>query len=63
MGLVMLVQLYTSRIVLANLGVDNYGIYNVVASFIVAFTFIKGPLNSATQRFNSINSVFWRMVY
>lgn len=47
----MLVQLYTSRIVLANLGVDNYGIYNVVASFIVAFTFIKGPLNSATQRF------------
>lgn len=51
MGLVMLVQLYTSRIVLANLGVDNYGIYNVVASFIVAFTFIKGPLNSATQRF------------
>lgn len=47
----MLVQLYTSRVVLASLGVDNYGIYNVVASFIVAFAFIKGPLNSATQRF------------
>lgn len=51
MGLVMLVQLYTSRVVLANLGIDNYGIYNVVASFIVAFTFIKSPLNTATQRF------------
>lgn len=51
MGIMMLVQLYTSRVVLANLGVDNYGIYNVVASFIVAFTFLKAPLNNATQRF------------
>lgn len=47
----MLVSLYTSRIVLEALGVENYGIYNVVASFIVAFTFISGPLGSATQRF------------
>lgn len=51
MIVVMLVQLYTSRIVLNNLGIDNYGIYNVVASLIVAFTFIKGPLSTATQRF------------
>lgn len=51
MGLTMLVQLYTSRVVLDNLGVENYGIYSVVASFIVAFTFIKGPLTSATQRY------------
>lgn len=47
----MLVQLYTSRIVLENLGIDNYGIYNIVGTFIVAFTFLKEPLNSATQRF------------
>ena len=39
MGISMLVGLYTSRIVLEALGVDNYGIYNVVGSFIVAFTF------------------------
>jgi len=32
MGIMMLVSLYTSRIVLANLGVENYGIYNVVGA-------------------------------
>ena len=53
MGLSMLVGLYTSRIVLESLGVENYGIYNVVGSFIVAFTFISGPLGTATQRFLS----------
>lgn len=51
MVVIMLVQLYTSRIVLANLGVSDYGIYNVVGSFIVAFTFIREPLSIATQRF------------
>lgn len=51
MGISMLVGLYTSRIVLNALGVENYGIYNVVGSFIVAFTFISGPLGTATQRF------------
>lgn len=51
MGITMLVQLYTSRVVLANLGIEDYGIYNVVGSFIVAFTFIRGPLGTATQRF------------
>lgn len=51
MGITMLVQLYTSRVVLEYLGVENYGIYNVVGSFIVAFTFISGPLGTATQRF------------
>ena len=49
----MLVQLYTSRIVLQALGINNYGIYNVVATFIIAFTFLSNPLSSATQRFLS----------
>ena len=51
MGVSMLVGLYTSRVVLQALGVEDYGIYNVVGSFIVAFTFISGPLGTATQRF------------
>lgn len=51
MGVTMLVQLYTSRVVLNALGVEDYGIYNIVGSFIVAFTFISGPLGTATQRF------------
>ena len=51
MGVTMIVQLYTSRIVLDSLGIDNYGIYNIVASVIIMFTFVSGPLSSATQRF------------
>lgn len=68
MGITMLVQLYTSRIVLNSLGVDDYGIYNVVGSVIVAFSFISGPLGTATQRFynfelgknnkQGVNSIF-----
>lgn len=51
MGIIMLVQLYTSRIVLNALGVKDYGIYNIVGSIIVAFNFISIPLSTATQRF------------
>ena len=51
MGIIMLVQLYTSRIVLNALGVKDYGIYNIVGSIIVAFNFISIPLSNATQRF------------
>lgn len=51
MGITMLVGLYSSRLILNALGVENYGIYNVVGSLIVAFTFISVPLSGATQRF------------
>ena len=51
MGLTMLVSLYTSRIILQNLGVSDYGIYNIVGSVITAFAFISAPLGTATQRF------------
>lgn len=55
MGVTMIVQLYTSRVVLNTLGIEDYGIWSIVASFVVAFTFISGPLNSATQRFLSFS--------
>lgn len=51
MGIIMLVQLYTSRIVLNSLGIKDYGIYNIVGSIIIAFNFISIPLSTATQRF------------
>lgn len=51
MGITMLVTLYTSRIILQVLGVDDYGIYNIVGSIVVAFSFLSGPLGAATQRF------------
>ncbi len=49
--LIMLISLYTSRIVLAALGVEDYGIYNVVGGVVTMFSMISGTLASATQRF------------
>ena len=48
---VMGVSLYTSRVVLAELGVVDYGIYNVVGSVVTVFTFISQALGNATNRF------------
>lgn len=48
---VMCVSLYTSRVVLAELGVTDYGIYNVVGSVVTIFTFISQALGNATNRF------------
>jgi len=49
--LIMLVSLFTVRMVLDILGAKDYGIYNVVASMVVFFTFLNGSMTSATQRF------------
>lgn len=51
MILVMCVGFYTSRVVLTTLGVDNYGIYNIVGSVVVFMSFFKNALNNATYRF------------
>lgn len=53
MGVTMIVQFYTSRVTLNVLGVNDYGLWSVIASLIVAFSFVSGPLASATQRFLS----------
>ena len=47
----MLISLYTSRVVLDALGVEDYGIYNVVGSVVVLFSFLNSALLQATQRF------------
>jgi O-antigen/teichoic acid export membrane protein len=51
MLLTMGISLYTSRIVLNTLGVDNFGIYNIVGGVVVLFSFINSSLSSGTQRF------------
>lgn len=51
MFLIMGVSLYTSRIVLNTLGIDDFGIYNVVAGVVVLFSFLNMAMSSATQRF------------
>ena len=47
------VALYTSRVTLQLLGVENFGIYDVVAGIVVLFSFIQSALGNATQRFLS----------
>ena len=47
----MLVGLYTSRVVLEALGENDFGIYNVVGGVVAMFTIISGALNSAVSRF------------
>ena len=49
--LVMVVSLYTSRVVLATLGEVDYGIYNVVGGVITLFTFLNFAMTCATSRF------------
>lgn len=51
MILVMAVALYTSRVVLNTLGVEDYGIYNVVGGIVAMFGFINSSMSSATQRY------------
>lgn len=51
--LTLLVTLYTSRVVLDQLGVTDYGIYNVVASVSTFMTIISGTLSQAMCRFMS----------
>ena len=51
MVLVLCVGLYTSRVVLATLGVEDFGIYNVVGSIVVLFSFFQQALNNATYRY------------
>ena len=51
MFLMMGITLYTSRVVLQMLGVDDFGIYNVVGGIVVLFSFINNAMVASTQRF------------
>lgn len=53
MLLIMAVSLYTSRVVLNTLGIEDFGIYNVVGGFVTMFGFLNSAMASATQRFLS----------
>ena len=55
MLLLMAVSLYTSRVILAALGVDDFGIYNLIAGFITLFSFISAALVGAMQRFFNVS--------
>lgn len=44
------ISLYTSRVILQTLGVEDYGIYNIVSGVVVMFTFISNSMATGTQR-------------
>lgn len=45
------IGLYTSRVVLKTLGIDDYGIYNVVCGFVSMFAFLNVSMSNGIQRF------------
>lgn len=47
------ITLYTSRIILENLGVDDYGIYSLIAGVVAMLSFIQTNLAKTNQRFLS----------
>lgn len=49
--LVLVVGLYTSRVVLKALGFEDFGIYNIVGSIVVFFSFFQSALTNATYRY------------
>ena len=51
MLLTMFLSLYTARIVLKTLGVEDFGIYNVVGGIVTFMGFLTASMSSATQRY------------
>lgn len=57
MFIALIINLYTSRLLLNALGVEDYGIYNVVAGFVSLFGFLNATLSSSVQRFYNFEGV------
>lgn len=53
MILIIIVGLYTSRVVLQTLGIDDYGVYNVVGGIVAMLAFLNSAMTAASQRFIS----------
>ena len=47
----MVISLYTSRVILNALGVNDFGIYNVVGGVVAMFSILSGSLSAAISRF------------
>ena len=68
MFIMMAIGLYTSRVILKVLGVDDFGIYNAVGGIVSVFLIIQGSLSASTQRYitfalgenapNKLNKIF-----
>ena len=49
--LIMLVSLYTSRVILQALGVEDYGVYTAIGGIIAFLSMVTGPIDNAISRF------------
>lgn len=54
MLLIMAISLYTSRVIIDTLGKVDYGLYNVIGTIVVNFSFLNGMLSSACSRYFAI---------
>lgn len=50
-GLMLIIGLYTSRVTMQTLGIENYGIINAVGGFVAMFSLLSGSLTASGQRF------------
>ncbi len=55
MLVLMATSLYTSRVVLAALGISDYGIYNVVGGVVAVLGFLNGTLSTASSRYITVS--------
>lgn len=51
MVIVLLLTLYITRVILNILGVEDYGVYNVVCGFVSMFAFLNTSMSNGIQRF------------
>ena len=51
MIITMLITLYTSRVILNVLGVEDYGVYNIIAGIVVLLAFLQTAMTNASQRY------------
>ena len=57
MLVLLIVMFYTSRVLLQELGIDDYGLYNVVGGIVLLFASLKTIFSSAIQRFINYEKV------
>ena len=57
MLILLIVMFYTSRVLLKELGIDDYGLYNVIGGFVLLFSSLKTLFSTAIQRFINYEKV------
>ena len=53
MVITVFISLYVTRLVLATLGSEDFGIFNLIGGTILMLTFLNSAMTSASQRFMS----------